>query len=66
MDKNMSQRTLADTITAPAKETDPMLLRAWNIMNVYAKATGAVVCILDQDFLPIRETLPQVLGRMNT
>jgi AraC-like DNA-binding protein/ligand-binding sensor protein len=48
------------------KETDPLLLRAWNILNAYAKATGAVTCVLDQDFLPIREALPQVLGRTNT
>jgi AraC-like DNA-binding protein/ligand-binding sensor protein len=66
MDKNMSERTLAATVTAPVKETNPLLLRAWNILSIYAKATGAVVCILDQDFLPIREILPLVLGRMNT
>ncbi|GHV76054.1 hypothetical protein AGMMS49942_08750 [Spirochaetia bacterium] len=61
----MSERTLTDTITAPVKETDPLLLRGWNILNVYAKATGAIACILDQDFLPIRESLPLVLGRTN-
>ncbi|GHV73117.1 hypothetical protein AGMMS49940_04190 [Spirochaetia bacterium] len=61
----MIEKTAAAAITAPAKETDPLLLRGWNMANVYAKATGAVVCILDQELLPIREALPLVLGRMN-
>jgi AraC-like DNA-binding protein/ligand-binding sensor protein len=62
----MIEKIAAAVITAPVKETDSLLLRGWNMANVYAKATGTVVCILDQDFLPIRESLPQVLGRMNT
>jgi AraC-like DNA-binding protein/ligand-binding sensor protein len=62
----MRETAAANTITTPVKETDSVLLRAWNILNVYAKATGSVVCILDQELLPIREALPLVLGRMNT
>jgi hypothetical protein len=62
----MSVITAVNTITAPVKETDPLLLRAWNMLNMYAKATGAFVCILDQELLPIREALPLVLGRTNT
>jgi AraC-like DNA-binding protein/ligand-binding sensor protein len=48
------------------RETDPLLIRAWKLLAIYAKATGSVVCILDQDFLPIRETFPEVLGKTNT
>lgn len=62
----MIEKTAAAAIIAPAKETDSLLLRGWNMANIYAKATGAVVCILDRELLPIREALPQVLGRMNT
>ncbi|MFP3042579.1 helix-turn-helix domain-containing protein [Treponema primitia] len=58
--------TTAKAINTPAKETNPLLIRAWQVLTVYAKATGTVVCILDQDLLPIREVLPDVLGKTNT
>jgi AraC-like DNA-binding protein/ligand-binding sensor protein len=66
----MGERKSAAAIAAPPrvtlKETDPLLIRAWKLLTIYARATGSVVCILDQDFLPIRESFPDVLGKSNT
>ncbi|MDR2080022.1 MAG: PocR ligand-binding domain-containing protein [Treponema sp.] len=64
----MSKRSLTNskTIGNSTRETDALLIRAWKILTVYAKATGSVVCILDQDFLPIREVFPDVLDKTNT
>ncbi|MDR2739662.1 MAG: helix-turn-helix domain-containing protein [Treponema sp.] len=64
----MSKRNLINskTIGNSTRETDALLIKAWKILTVYAKATGSVVCILDQDFLPIREVFPDVLDKTNT
>jgi AraC-like DNA-binding protein/ligand-binding sensor protein len=53
------------TITSQ-KETDPLLLKALKLVNIYAKATGTVVCVLDQEFLPIQEILPDIVSEKNT
>jgi AraC-like DNA-binding protein len=57
----MSEKKLAK-----ARETDPMLVRAWQALKIYAKATGSVVCVLDQDLLPIKESAPDLMGKKNT
>lgn len=54
------------TRTSPVRETDPLLIRAWKVLDVYAKSTGTVCCVLDQDFLPIRESFPGSIGETNT
>jgi AraC-like DNA-binding protein/ligand-binding sensor protein len=51
---------------AKAKETDPLLVRAWKALKIYEKATGAVVCVLDQDLLPIKESFTDLMGKKNT
>jgi AraC-like DNA-binding protein/ligand-binding sensor protein len=48
-----------------ARETDPLLARAWKALDIYEKATGSVVCVLDQDLLPIKESLPEMLSDRN-
>jgi AraC-like DNA-binding protein/ligand-binding sensor protein len=64
----MSEGSLTNSkiINNSVRESDALLIRAWKILTIYAKATGSVVCILDQDFLPIREIFPDVLGKTNT
>jgi AraC-like DNA-binding protein/ligand-binding sensor protein len=49
-----------------AGETDPLLVRAWKALEIYEKATGALVCVVDQDLLPIKETFPDLVGKKNT
>ncbi|MDR0597596.1 MAG: helix-turn-helix domain-containing protein [Treponema sp.] len=47
-------------------ETDPLLIRAWKTLEIYEKATGSLVCVVDQDLLPIKEIFPDLLGKKNT
>jgi AraC-like DNA-binding protein/ligand-binding sensor protein len=49
-----------------AGETDPLLIRAWKTLAIYEKATGAMVCVVDQDLLPIKESFPDLPGKKNT
>jgi AraC-like DNA-binding protein/ligand-binding sensor protein len=56
----------SDAMVSPGRETDPLLIKAWKALSFYAKATGTVVCVLDQDFLPIREIFGEVFGETNT
>jgi AraC-like DNA-binding protein/ligand-binding sensor protein len=64
----MGEKSLTDskTISNSSREANPLLIRAWKILTVYAKATGSVAYILDQDFLPIQEAFQDVLSKTNT
>jgi AraC-like DNA-binding protein/ligand-binding sensor protein len=57
---------MGDKRTTKAGETDPLLIRAWKALGVYEKATGSLVCVVDQDLLPIKESFPDILGKKNT
>jgi AraC-like DNA-binding protein/ligand-binding sensor protein len=57
---------MGDKKTTKAGETDPLLIRAWKTLAIYEKATGAMVCVLDQDLLPIKEAFPELIGKKNT
>jgi AraC-like DNA-binding protein/ligand-binding sensor protein len=57
---------MGDKRTTKAGETDPLLIRAWKALEVYEKATGSLVCVVDQDLLPIKESFPEVAGKKNT
>jgi AraC-like DNA-binding protein/ligand-binding sensor protein len=48
------------TAVAPntSQKTDPLLLKAWKVACMYAKATGTIVCVVDENYLNIQETLP--------
>jgi AraC-like DNA-binding protein/ligand-binding sensor protein len=46
--------------------TDPLLVRAWKALTVYEKATDSLVCVLDHDLLPIKESFSELLGKKNT
>jgi AraC-like DNA-binding protein/ligand-binding sensor protein len=47
------------------KKTNPILLSAYRLAAEYAKATGAITCVLDQDCLPISEMFNTVNGDSN-
>jgi AraC-like DNA-binding protein/ligand-binding sensor protein len=57
---------MGDKKTTKAGETDPLLIRAWKALEIYEKATGSLVCVVDQDLLPIKEIFPDLLGKNNT
>ena len=45
--------------------TDPILLKAYKMLAVYAKATGAAVCVHDRNYLPIPEVFKAVTTEEN-
>ena len=47
-------------------KTDPLLIRAWKVLDSYSKTTGALVCVLDHNYLPIPERFAEVLSEKNT
>ncbi|MDR0387287.1 MAG: helix-turn-helix domain-containing protein [Treponema sp.] len=52
-----------NTSTVPAasgtvKKTKPLLLKAWKVGCTYAKATGTMICVVDENYLNIQEVLP--------
>jgi AraC-like DNA-binding protein/ligand-binding sensor protein len=49
-----------------AEKTHPILLKARGLMAEYARATGAVVCIHGQNYMPIREVTEELLSEKNT
>jgi AraC-like DNA-binding protein/ligand-binding sensor protein len=61
-----SRQKDSNVMTASIRETDPLLILAWKVLSAYAKATGTIVCVLDQDFLPIPEIVDDVIGETNT
>jgi AraC-like DNA-binding protein/ligand-binding sensor protein len=57
---------VADKKITKMGETDLPLIRAWKALAVYEKATGSLVCVLDQDLLPIKECFSELLSKKNT
>jgi AraC-like DNA-binding protein/ligand-binding sensor protein len=48
------------------KRSAPYLLNAWKVLNSYARATETMVCVMDQDLLPIPEIFEEITGERNT
>jgi AraC-like DNA-binding protein/ligand-binding sensor protein len=48
-----------------SSRTDPILLKAYKMLAVYAKATGAAVCVHDRNYLPIPEVFKAVTTEEN-
>jgi AraC-like DNA-binding protein/ligand-binding sensor protein len=48
------------------KKTNPILFNACRLVAEYAKATGAIACVLDHDCLPIPEMFDQLTENRNT
>jgi AraC-like DNA-binding protein/ligand-binding sensor protein len=47
------------------KKNKPILLNACRLVSEYAKATGAITCVLDNDCFPIPETFDAISGGNN-
>ena len=47
-------------------KTSLILLRAHALMTVYARATGACICIHDRNYMPIHELCEEMVGEKNT
>jgi AraC-like DNA-binding protein/ligand-binding sensor protein len=48
------------------KRTDPVLIKAYQLVSEYAKATGAMVCVFDHEYLPIPEMFNEIVTDNNT
>jgi AraC-like DNA-binding protein len=48
------------------KRSSPYLLGAWKVLSSYAKATESMVCVMDQNLLPIPEIFEELTGEKNT
>ena len=53
------------TIFWNQKSTDPLLLKAWDILKAYKKATGMQICITDHNHLSIPEIFDEISGEGN-
>ncbi|MDR0569439.1 MAG: helix-turn-helix domain-containing protein [Spirochaetaceae bacterium] len=50
----MKEKKEKNSVNASSR-TDPILLKAYKMLTVYAKATGAMAWVLDHNYLPIAE-----------
>ncbi|MDR2185134.1 MAG: helix-turn-helix domain-containing protein [Treponema sp.] len=57
---------MKDTVNPKIPKTDPRLLEAYKLALEYAKATGAIICVLDKNYLPIAELASEVYSGKNT
>ncbi|MDR1419415.1 MAG: helix-turn-helix domain-containing protein [Treponema sp.] len=53
-----------ETAEVPAK-TDPVLLKAYNLLKTYAAGTGSIVCVHDASFFPIPEMIDEIMTDKN-
>jgi AraC-like DNA-binding protein/ligand-binding sensor protein len=49
-----------------SSRTDSILLKAYKMLTVYAKATGAMICVTDHNYLPIPEIFKEITTDKNT
>jgi AraC-like DNA-binding protein/ligand-binding sensor protein len=49
-----------------SKKTDPLLTKAWKILSTYAVATKTMVCVFDENYLPIPEIFTEITTEKNT
>ncbi|MDR0525615.1 MAG: helix-turn-helix domain-containing protein [Spirochaetaceae bacterium] len=52
----MKEKKEKSNVNASSR-TDPILLKAYKMLTVYAKATGALACVEDHTYLPIPEAV---------
>jgi AraC-like DNA-binding protein/ligand-binding sensor protein len=61
---------IKDNLVTPkstsSQGSDPLLLQAWKVLSAYAKATGAMICVLNEEYLPIPEVIQEVTSEKNT
>jgi AraC-like DNA-binding protein/ligand-binding sensor protein len=62
----MNGKNIQNTVKTIEKQTDPLLLNAWKEACAYAQATGAFICVLDQNYAPIKESFEHLNSPRNT
>ncbi|MDR0376217.1 MAG: helix-turn-helix domain-containing protein [Spirochaetaceae bacterium] len=56
--KNDTSNTNYAPPSGAVKKTRPLLFKAWQVACAYAKATGTIVSVVDENYLNIQEILP--------
>jgi AraC-like DNA-binding protein/ligand-binding sensor protein len=46
-------------------QTDPILLKAYKMLSIYAQATGTMVSVHDSSYMPIPEMLDDIISKKN-
>ncbi|MDR2536585.1 MAG: helix-turn-helix domain-containing protein [Treponema sp.] len=62
----MKEKKQPKTGVNASSRTDPILLKAYKMLTVYAKATGAMICVHDHNYLPISEIFKDIVTDKNT
>jgi AraC-like DNA-binding protein/ligand-binding sensor protein len=57
---------MKNRVNARPPKTDSRLIEACKLAAEYARATGAMICVLDKEYLPIAELSREVYSRKNT
>ncbi|MDR3114574.1 MAG: helix-turn-helix domain-containing protein [Treponema sp.] len=61
----IKEKQQPDNNTIVQSKTDPILLKAYKILRVYAKATGTIISVHDHNYLPIPEVFEEVISEKN-
>jgi AraC-like DNA-binding protein/ligand-binding sensor protein len=54
------------TLKMGTPKTTHILVKALKVLRAYIGATGAVGCVVDQNYLPIQEMMPEMTSEKNT
>ncbi|MDR1029507.1 MAG: helix-turn-helix domain-containing protein [Treponema sp.] len=61
----IKEKQESETTTIAQSKTDPILLKAYKMLTVYAKATGTMISVHDHNYLPIPELFEEIIGEKN-
>ncbi|MDR1899162.1 MAG: PocR ligand-binding domain-containing protein, partial [Treponema sp.] len=64
--KTMMKDEKKQALRGPQNPTNPVLIKAYKMMSVYAQATGAMICVHDHNYMPIPEMFEEVTTDKNT
>jgi AraC-like DNA-binding protein/ligand-binding sensor protein len=56
--ENIMDTDVTAAVPGVSRKTPPLLLKAWKVLDIYAKATGTMVNVVDENYLNIPEILP--------
>ncbi|MDR0630292.1 MAG: helix-turn-helix domain-containing protein [Treponema sp.] len=61
----IKEKQQPDSNTIVQSKTDPILIKAYKILKVYAKATGTIISVHDHNYLPIPEAFEEIISEKN-
>ncbi|MDR1319511.1 MAG: helix-turn-helix domain-containing protein [Treponema sp.] len=61
----MREEEITGTGEPAAKSTHSVLVKAYKLISAYAQATGSMVCVHDQNYMPIPEMFSDIISEKN-